>query len=93
MLQENDRIRIVAGVYKGRKGVFKWRAGNISAVVKVDGDTQTTRTIRLKSIKEDVQTASDRLGNDAADCLADLEKIHGNMVEKIRELEEKMANM
>ena len=93
MLQENDRISIVAGVYKGRNGVFKWRAGHISAAVKLDGDSQSTRTIRLKSIKQDARTASDRLQKDAADCIADLEKIHGDMVAKMRELEEKMSSM
>lgn len=49
-LNQDDRVRIVAGKYKGRKGNYKWSTGTISAVVKIDGDTQNSRTLRRKSI-------------------------------------------
>ena len=48
---KGDKVNIVGGKYKGRKGVFLRKAGLLSAAVSIDGDSVKERTLRLKSIE------------------------------------------
>jgi hypothetical protein len=49
--QEEDRIVIIKGSYKGRQGTYLGRAGLFSAKIRVDGDTEETRTLRITSLQ------------------------------------------
>ena len=49
-LLKGDRIYVEKGTYKGMRGTFVEEAGEKSCRVKLEGDSQRERTIRLASV-------------------------------------------
>ena len=91
LLKKNDRARIVAGVYKGRRGVYKQRVGTVSAVVKLYGDGVGTRTIRRTSIEKDNRTGSVVLLEEATVMMEKLDDLKTAAYNEMEELEKALA--
>ena len=82
--QKNDRVNIVGGKYKGKKGTYKRPAGDgtKSAAIAIDGDDVRERTLRLSSIEKEERTTRDEI----------LTEIAG-LTKRLRELEVKVQKL
>ena len=93
-----DAIAIIGGTYRGKTGTFLRYAGltRKSCCVRINGDSQNERTIRLKSIATDTDRSTTRK---AATIEVDAEEYNAlvkevtTMVENMHLLREKLINV
>lgn len=83
-----DPVDVIGGKYVNKKGKYLRPAGLVSAVVKIEGDNQQERTIRLSSIQPGKQaTATDApLKEEIMADIADLTK-------QLKDLKVKVQNL
>ena len=90
-LKDGDPINVIAGKYKGRKGIYKRPTGLMSVVVKLDGDNQA-KTIRMRSIEKSSTTNADTITIDRAEY-EQVNKEIADLSEAVRRLEIKIKAM